>query len=165
MFTFLVFELNFGKDLVPFIVGYCGTFDGEKWIFQDGIISDHLIKMLHNLIIEDGTKEGECSLIDESRTLEGLNILSPSVSRTPSSPCITPSSPKPVTSGQSTAPSTPVSRPKSVPTVYQDQDWLKKMKSNFYAEIIAPCSTRANKAVEDNLYIEVLILSNALVSK
>ena len=104
--------------------------------------------------------------ISMQNTLEKIIISSPSVSgisnrpetstgfNSPSSPASPVPYPGPSRPAPGT-PSTPVTRPKSALTVHQDPEWMKKLKCNFKAEIIEPCSARVKRSVEDDLYIEV----------
>ena len=104
--------------------------------------------------------------ITMQNTLGKIVISSPSVSgissrpetptglNSPSSPASPKSYPEPSRRAPGT-PSTPVARPKSALTVHQDPEWMKKLKCNFKAEIIEPCSARVKRSVEDDLYIEV----------
>ena len=56
-------------------------------------------------------------------------------------------------------PSTPVARPRAAltPTVHSNPDWARQLKSNFKAEVIDTCSSRAQKAANVDQYIEVEI--------
>ena len=167
------FLLSFGKDLVPSIKGYTAKKEDDKWIFcEKGSRLICLITAFLNILftekVNDNLSDDDADQLlqkdvqdslqqDQPINMNIITVDSPSVSSNVSSPC-TPSSPP--AGPLRLPPSTPVSRPKCALTVHQDQDWLKKLKANFKVEIIDPCSAKANRAVENDEYIEVLILKN-----
>ena len=171
LYLFPVFGLTFGRDLALSLQGYSGQLDeaGKRWVFQEGLILRHKYKLLLNTISDDvaelygDEKEQNISM---QNTLGKIDILSPSVSGISSPPETStgfnspssPASPAPYLDPSRRTPgtpSTPVARPKSALTVHQDPEWMKKLKCNFKAEIIEPCSARVIRSVEDDLYIEV----------
>ena len=73
----------------------------------------------------------------------------------PVSPRATGSAPS-VSVGAPESSSSSVASPSPKPTtVHQQPKWLPALKENFAEQIIAPCSGRTRKAVEENEYIEV----------
>ena len=129
----------------------------------------HNLKLLLNTNSDDVDElygdESEQN-VSMQNTLGKIIISSPSVTgissrsetstgfNTPSSPASPASYPEPSRRAPD-IPSTPVARPKTALTVHQDPEWMKKLKCNFKAEIIEPCSARVKRSVEDDLYIEV----------
>ena len=146
--------MSFGKNLEPSVVGYDAELVGDRWIFNEGLIffGNSSPKVVFIVVKEEDEVNDSFEAGMESSGVESLSIVSPSGSSVTSpAPAARPSS-------SPTTPSTPVSRPRTdyTPGIHTDPDWLKKLKANFKAEVIVPCSERVRSAVETDLYIEVV---------
>ena len=111
--------------------------------------SDMMLDVVSIELVDDGPHGTEDILLPEELSQA---VLHPMSSLSPRASGSAPS----VTVGATESSSSAVASPPPGPTtVHQQPNWLPALKENFVEQIIAPCSGRTRKAVEENEYIEV----------
>ena len=150
------FKVEFSKVLVPTIEGYDGRNDNDWWTFEIPVSAkSKSLDQSSSRFNEWGT-HSSTNVMQDVTDVDFNFVASNSCQQSePSSSHSNMASPA-IDFDSSLTDVDSVSNT-STPSVHKNPNWLKELKSNFYAKIIDPCSARTKSAVQSDKYINVSV--------
>ena len=150
------FKVQFSKVLVPTIEGYDGRNDNDWWTFEIPVSAkSKSLDQSSSRFNELGT-HSSTSVMQEVTDVDSNYMASNSSDQSVPSSSHSNMASLAIDCDSSLTDVDSVLNT-STPSVHKNPNWLKELKSNFYAEIIDPCSARTKSAVQSDKYIKVSV--------